>query len=74
MPRTHWRKPPEFNLRLAYALRYAAERQLQLAEITKLEAEAKAKAKEAGEKFESEEWRTECQRGLYQAASLANGC
>jgi hypothetical protein len=49
--------PPEFNLRLAYALRYAAERQLQLAEITKLEAEAKVKAKEAGEKFESEEWR-----------------
>ena len=26
-------KPPEFNLRLAYALRYAAERQLQLAEL-----------------------------------------
>ena len=50
-------QPPEFNLRLAYALRYAAERQLQLVEITKLEAEAKAKAKEAGEKFESEEWR-----------------
>lgn len=50
-------KPPEFNLRLAYALRYAAERQLQLAEITKLEAAAKVKAKEAGEKFESEEWR-----------------
>ena len=50
-------KPPEFNLRLAYALRYAAERQLQLVEIAKLEAEAKVKAKEAGEKFESEEWR-----------------
>jgi len=50
-------KPPEFNLRLAYALRFAAERQLQLVELTKLEAEAKAKAKEAGEKFESEEWR-----------------
>ena len=50
-------KPPEFNLRLAYALRYAAERQLQLVEITKLEAEARVKAKEAGEKFESEEWR-----------------
>ncbi|MBC7964506.1 MAG: hypothetical protein H7Z17_01170, partial [Fuerstia sp.] len=50
-------KPPEFNLRLAYALRFAAERQLQLAELTKLETEAKAKAKEAGEKFESEEFR-----------------
>ncbi|MEJ7595134.1 MAG: ABC transporter substrate-binding protein [Planctomycetaceae bacterium] len=50
-------KPPEFNLRLAYALRYAAERQLQLAELTKLETEAKAKAKEAGDKFESEEFR-----------------
>lgn len=50
-------KPPEFNLRLAYALRYAAERQLQLAELTKLETEAKAKAKEAGSKFESEEFR-----------------
>ena len=50
-------KPPEFNLRLAYALRYAAERQLQLAELTKLETEAKAKAKETGDKFESEEFR-----------------
>ncbi len=50
-------KPPEFNLRLAYALRYAAERQLQLAELAKLETEAKAKAKEAGSKFESEEFR-----------------
>lgn len=49
--------PPEFNLRLAYALRFAAERQLQLDEILKLEAAAKAKAKEAGEKFESEVWR-----------------
>ena len=50
-------KPPEFNLRLAYALRYAAERQLQLAELTKLETDAKAKAKEAGTKFDSEEFR-----------------
>ena len=50
-------KPPEFNLRLAYALRFAAERQLQLVELAKLEAEAKVKAKEAGEKFDSEEWR-----------------
>ncbi len=50
-------KPPEFNLRLAYALRYAAERQLQLVEIDKLEAEAKAKAKETGEKFEREIFR-----------------
>ena len=50
-------KPPEFNLRLAYALRYAAERQLQLAELTKLETAAKAKAKETGVKFESEEFR-----------------
>ncbi len=50
-------KPPEFNLRLAYALRYAAERQLQLAELAKLETAAKAKAKETGDKFESEEFR-----------------
>ena len=50
-------KPPEFNLRLAYALRYAAERQLQLAELTKLETAAKATAKETGDKFESEEFR-----------------
>ena len=50
-------KPPEFNLRLAYALRYAAERQLQLAELTKLETAAKAKAKETGDKFESVEFR-----------------
>jgi hypothetical protein len=63
-------RPPEFNLRLAYALRYAAERQLQLAEITKLEAEAKAKAKEAGEKFESEEWRQKRQRGLFKLPRL----
>lgn len=38
-------------------MRFAAERQLQLDEILKLEAAAKAKAKEAGEKFESEVWR-----------------
>lgn len=50
-------QPPEFNLRLAYALRYAAERQLQLAELTKLETEAKAKAREAGAEFESAEFR-----------------
>jgi hypothetical protein len=50
-------KPPEFNLRLAYALRYAAERQLQLAELAKLEAEARVKAKEAQAEFESEEFR-----------------
>jgi len=50
-------KPPEFNLRLAYALRYAAERQLQLAELTRLETDAKAKAKETGDKFESVEFR-----------------
>lgn len=50
-------KPPEFNLRLAYALRYAAERQLQLAELTRLETEAKAQAKETGDKFESVEFR-----------------
>lgn len=50
-------KPPEFNLRLAFALRYAAERQLQLAELAKLEVVARAKAKENGQKFESEEWR-----------------
>jgi len=51
-------EPPEFNLRLAYALRYAGERQLQLAELTKLEAVAKVKAKEAGEKFDSEQFRS----------------
>ena len=50
-------KPPEFNLRLAYALRYAAERQLQLAELTKLETAEKAKAKETGDKFDSVEFR-----------------
>ncbi len=50
-------KPPEFNLRLAYALRYAAERQLQLAELAKREAEAKAEARVAGEEFNSDEFR-----------------
>jgi ABC-type transport system substrate-binding protein len=50
-------KPPEFNLRLAYALRYAAERQLQLAELAKREAEAKAEAKVEGKEFNSDEFR-----------------
>ncbi len=50
-------KPPEFNLRLAYALRFAAERQLQLAELTKLETAAKATAQETGDKFDSEAFR-----------------
>ena len=50
-------KPPEFNLRLAYALRFAAERQLQLAELTKLMDAAKAEAKKRKETFDSEIFR-----------------
>jgi|GEM_PF-425499 len=50
-------KPPEFNLRLAFALRYAAERQLQLAELTRLTEIAKAEAKKKKEQFDSEIFR-----------------
>ena len=39
---------PEFNLRLAFALRYAAERQLQLTELKRLLDAAKAEAKKNG--------------------------
>ena len=42
---------PEFNLRLAFALRYAAERQLQLAELMRLLDAAKAEAKKNGTTF-----------------------
>jgi len=52
-------KPPEFNLRLAYALRYAAERQLQLAELTRLMDIAKAEARKKKEQFDSEVFRAE---------------
>jgi hypothetical protein len=38
-------RPPVFDLKLAYVLRFAAERQLQLAELTRLLAEAKSAAR-----------------------------
>jgi ABC-type transport system substrate-binding protein len=38
----HVIEPPRYDIRLAYALRFAAERQLQLKELKKLEAEARA--------------------------------
>lgn len=50
-------KPPEFNIRLAYALRYAAERQLQLAELLRLTEVARAEAKKNKEAFDSEIFR-----------------
>lgn len=53
-------QPPKFNMRLAYALRFAAERQLQIAEVTRLLAEAKAEAKKAGkEPIDPEVFRNE---------------
>ncbi len=52
-------KPPEFNIRLAYALRYAAERQLQLAELTKLTDAARAEAKKQKVNFDSEKFRAD---------------
>jgi ABC-type transport system substrate-binding protein len=50
-------KPPQFNIRLAFALRYAAERQLQLAELTRLLEDAKREAKQAGKVIDSDEFR-----------------
>lgn len=41
--------PPAYNIRLAYALRFAAERQLQLAELTKLRDAARAEARKKKE-------------------------
>ena len=52
-------KPPEFNIRLAFALRYASERQLQLAELTRLMDIAKAEAKKAKVPFDSEVFRAQ---------------
>ena len=51
--------PPAYNIRLAYALRFAAERQLQLAELTKLTDTARAEAKKKKETFDPEKFRAE---------------
>jgi ABC-type transport system substrate-binding protein len=51
--------PPAYNLRLAYALRFAAERQLQLAELTKLTDAAKSEARKKKENFDPEKFRAE---------------
>jgi ABC-type transport system substrate-binding protein len=51
--------PPAYNIRLAYALRFAAERQLQLAELTKLTDTARAEAKKKKEAFDPEKFRAE---------------
>jgi len=50
-------KPPEFNLRLAFALRFAAERQLQIAELTKLTEAAREEAKKNKINFDAEQFR-----------------
>src|ERR1700741_5188366 len=52
-------QPPEFNLRLAYALRYSAELQLQIEEVNRLLAEAKLEAQKTGAKIESDQFRKE---------------
>ena len=49
--------PPEFNLRLAFALRFAAERQLQIAELTKLTEAAREEAKKNKINFDAEQFR-----------------
>ncbi len=49
--------PPEFNLRLAFALRFAAERQLQIAELTKLTEAAREDAKKNKINFDAEQFR-----------------
>jgi ABC-type transport system substrate-binding protein len=51
--------PPAYNIRLAYALRFAAERQLQLAELTRLTDAARAEAKKKKETFDPEKFRAE---------------
>ena len=51
--------PPAYNIRLAYALRFAAERQLQLAELTRLTDVARAEAKKKKEAFDPEKFRAE---------------
>lgn len=50
-------EPPRFNLRLAYALRFAAERQLQIAELMKLLEAAKAEAKKNKTTIDEEKFR-----------------
>lgn len=52
-------KSPKYDIRLAYALRFAAERQLQIAELQVLEAAAKEKAKADGVTFEGKEFRAD---------------
>jgi ABC-type transport system substrate-binding protein len=52
-------EPPQFNLRLAYALRYAAERQLQLAELSKLLEAARAEAKKNDTEVDADKFRSE---------------
>lgn len=51
--------PPPYNLRLAYALRFAAERQLQITELMKLSEIAKVEAKKNKQVFDFEAFRQE---------------
>lgn len=51
--------PPAYNIRLAYALRFAAERQLQLVELTKLTEAARAEARKKKLPFEADVFRAE---------------
>ncbi len=48
---------PAFDLRLAFALRFAAEEQLKIPEKQRLVAEARAAAKDAGRDFDEALWR-----------------
>ncbi len=48
---------PPYNLRLAFALRFAAERQLQIKELVRLTEEARAQAKRDRINFDSDDFR-----------------
>lgn len=48
---------PKYNLRLAYALRFAAERQLQIKELMRLTEEARENARKERINFDSEQFR-----------------
>ncbi len=52
-------QPPGYNLRLAYALRVAAENQLKIAELQKLEQPARAAAKARREDFDGDRFRAD---------------
>ena len=61
---------PPYDIRLAYALRFAAESQLKIAEIQVLEAEARQKAKEAKQEFDPKVFRSQVNVDYIKLPSL----